>query len=150
MRTPIVLQITAVLVLVIGISLLGTVVTNTDTIVTAGSATSSFPLVGTIAVFIPVVFIAAMMTLAGGLGLAAGRASGGDRFTSLIMAVLTVVIGIVLGTTVMTQATAALVIINATTNSMALAATILPFLPVVYVAGIMSLAGMSGFKAAKG
>lgn len=147
---PFILMITAVLVLVIGIELIATVVTNTDTIVTAGSATSNFPLVGTIAVFIPVVYIAAMMTLAGGLGLAATRGGSGDKFTGLILVVLTVVIGIALGATVMTSSNTALTAINATTNSMALAATVMPFLPVVYIAGILGLAGMAGVRSFRG
>ncbi len=140
------LTILAVLVLVVGIELIATVVTNTDTIVTSGSATSSFPLVGTIAVFLPVIYIAAMMSIAGGLGLAATR-SAGSPFISIIMAVITVVVGIVLGDTVMTSSSTALTAINATTNTMALAATIMPFLPVVYIAGIMALAGMQGINA---
>lgn len=144
--TPFVAVITSVLVIVIGISLISTVVTNVDTILTATSPTSSFPLAGTIAQFIPVIYIAAIMGIAGVIGYA-GISMAGDRFTNLIMAVLVVVIAIALGGTVVDSSATALTNINAATNTMTLAATIMPFVPVVYIAAILGLAGLSGLRA---
>lgn len=147
--TPFVAVITSVLVIVIGIELTSTVVTNTDTILTATTSGSSFPLAGTVAQFIPVVYIASIMGIAGVIGYA-GVSMAGDRFTNLIMTVLVVVIGIALGSTVVTSSGTALTAINAATNTMTLAATIMPFVPVVYVAALLGLAGFSGFRAFRG
>ncbi len=75
------------------------------------------------------------------------KTAGG--FTGLIMAVLVVVIGVALGSTVVNSSAAALVLINAAVNPMTLAATIMPFLPVVYIAAILGLAGMAGYRGYK-
>jgi hypothetical protein len=60
--------IMAVLVLVIGISLVGTVITNTDDALTEASSSGNFPLVEVILPFVPVIYVAAVMGLAGGIG----------------------------------------------------------------------------------
>lgn len=146
--TPFVSVITSVLVIVIGIELISTVVTEVDTILSATTSGSSFPLAGTVAQFVPVVYIAAIMGIAGVIGYV-GMSTAGDRFTNLIMMVLVVVIGIALGNTVVTSSGTALTAINAATNSMTLAGTIMPFLPVVYIAAILGLAGLSGLRAFK-
>ena len=148
--SPFVLMITAVIGLVIGIALVSTVVTETDTIVTAGSATSNFPLVGTIAVFIPVLYIAGLMGAAGLVGAISLRQTAGDRFANIIMIVILVVIGIALGNTVMTESNTALTAINAAVNTMSLAATIIVFLPVIYIVGLLALASLAGVQAFRG
>ena len=146
--TPFVSVITSVLIIVIGIELIATVVSEVDTILSATTSGSSFPLAGTVAQFVPVVYIAAIMGIAGFIGyVGANSATGG--FTGLIMAVLVVVIGVALGNTVVTSSGTALTAINGATNTMTLAATIMPFLPVVYIAAILGLAGMSGFRGYK-
>jgi hypothetical protein len=60
--------IMAVLVLVIGISLTGTVVTEADSALTTAASSGNFGLVEVILPFVPVVYVAAIMGLAGGIG----------------------------------------------------------------------------------
>ena len=69
---------------------------------------------------------------------------GTGAFTGLILAVLVLVIGISLTGTVVTEASAALTTAS-TDGNFPLVETILPFLPVIYVASIMGLSGAIGY-----
>ena len=72
-----------------------------------------------------------------------------NKWVGLISAVLVVVIGISLTDTVVTSVSAA--ITSATTAAdQPLTVTVLPFISVIYVAGVLGLAGSIGYASLRG
>jgi hypothetical protein len=132
----------AVLALVVGIEMGASVVTAVDDALDVATSGSNFSLTGVILPFVPVIYVAGIMGIAGLIGVFGGVTSARDTIQQIILSVIALLIGVFMITTVINSSQNMLDAIAAATATFAIANVIVPFLPVIYVASILALAGL--------
>ena len=150
--SPFVFVIMAVIALVVMLSMGSTVVTTVDGILTTASSGSNFSLTGIVFQFVPVIFITGALAVAGLIAFIGGVTKTSDLTQQIILSAIAVLIGISAATAVLTSATAMDAAVTAAVNvaDLSLTATVIPFVPVIYGAGILAIAGMPWISRLKG
>lgn len=151
-KGPFLYVILSVIALVVMLSMGSSVITTVDSILTTASSGSSFSLTGIVFQFVPVVFITGALAVAGLIAFVGGVTRTADLTQQIILSAIAVLIGISASSAVLTAASDMLAAINAATNValLSLAATVVPFVPVIYGAGILAIAGMPWINRVRG